>query len=258
VLCSSQRPVVARGGYPDGQTPVSALLKPSHGDCFPQRVGDPDGQTQGSAPTPERCRIGVSQIYPGCGSAGMGAFVGTIRMGRHRGLPLHRSAAASGFPRYILVAVALGWADPQALSGWADTGVCPYTGTLPHRGFLDTSWLAQQRGRCPCNPEGNRWGLISVARPRSPHGPPLSMWSTFSSTEAGRQPFTTHACPPPAASRPPPPAGDTRSGTGGGSEADIFVPSAGDIRTRTGTRGARVQPCPRGTQEREPAMAVTA
>ena len=36
-----------RVGDSDGQTPVSALLKPSHGDCFPQRVGDPDGRPRG-------------------------------------------------------------------------------------------------------------------------------------------------------------------------------------------------------------------
>jgi hypothetical protein len=104
-----------------GQTPVSALLKRSH-------WGDPDGQTQGSAPTPERCHIGVSPVHPGCGSAGMGAFVGTIRMGRHRGLPLHRNAATSGSPRSIQAAGALGWAHSWGLSKWADTEVCPYTG----------------------------------------------------------------------------------------------------------------------------------
>jgi hypothetical protein len=119
---------------------VSALLKRS-------RRGDPDGQTQGSAPTPERCHVGVSPVHPGCGSAGMGAFVGTIRMGRHRGLPLHsgtqpqgRSGWADtgvcpytgtqsrGAARSIQAAGALGWAHSWGLSGWADTGVCPYTG----------------------------------------------------------------------------------------------------------------------------------
>ena len=93
-------------------------------------------------------------VHPGCGSAGMGAFVGTIRMGRHRGLPLHRNAATSGSPRSIQAAGALGWAHSWGLSGWADTGVCPYTGTLPHRGLpgpsrLRERWDGRIRGDYP-------------------------------------------------------------------------------------------------------------
>ncbi len=63
-------------------------------------------------------------------------------MGRHRGLPLHRNASAPGLPRYIQVT------QPWGLSGWADTGVCPYTGTRPHRGCPGTSRL-RSRGDYP-------------------------------------------------------------------------------------------------------------
>ncbi len=122
-----------------------------------QRGGYPDGQTQGSAPTPGRVRAGVAKVYPGY------AATGAIRMGRHRGLPLHRDASASGLPRYILVT------QPLGLSGWADTGVCPYTGTRPRqvaevhpgcgsrRGYPD----GQTQGSAP-TPERGHVGVAEV------------------------------------------------------------------------------------------------
>jgi hypothetical protein len=131
----------------------------SSGESSYTHLSPPRSRARGLVGIPSHLLIspGRDPVHPGYAAAG------AIRMGRHRGLPLHRNASASGLPRYPQVA------QPRERSGWADTGVCLYTGTRPRRDYRGTPRLRsrgsdpdrQTQGSAP-TPERARVGITAV------------------------------------------------------------------------------------------------
>jgi hypothetical protein len=80
------------------------------------------------------------------------AATGAIRMGRHRGLPLHRNAAAWGLPRYILISA----------TAW---GLSVESGTQPQG--LGPKFVQQRRTSLPISP-----GITFPIRVQSIQNPP--------------------------------------------------------------------------------------
>ena len=119
--------------------PLSALLKRG-------RRGYPDGQTQGSAPQPERYGAGFAVVHSG--TLRHRGWPGTSTLRNRVGLcpynpdgpPRRLIYAARGLSR-IQPGYAARRADPvsallkrsHGAIRWADTGVCPHSGTLRHR-----------------------------------------------------------------------------------------------------------------------------